>query len=138
MPHIKNILAQAGSSPSAEKNVVRLPVRKTAGPNLADVDKQSELERSMNMAAGNVNEDIRTSDIEYRSWVKNNTPVILRMFKNRFPNVNETFKDDQIVDQIHDNLIYLYRLEELTTKIMNDFLDVMYYNLEETNSRIID
>lgn len=124
MPHVKNILAQPGSAePTPTNNVVRLKPQQRGGPDLSAFANDDN-----NVA---VNEDIRTSDVEYKNWLKNNTPVVVKMFKRRFPDINDTYNDDQIVDQIQDNLIYLYRLEEVTQKIMNDFLDVIYYNLEE-------
>jgi len=124
MPHVKNILAQPGSAQPRTDNVVRLKPQQRGGPDLSAFANDD----NNNVA---VNEDIRTSDVEYKNWLKNNTPVVVKMFKRRFPNINNTYNDDQIVDQIQDNLIYLYRLEEVTQKIMNDFLDVIYYNLEE-------
>jgi hypothetical protein len=124
MPHVKNILAQPGSAEPTTNNVVRLKPQQRGGPDLSAFANDD----NNNVA---VNEDIRTSDVEYKNWLKNNTPVVVKMFKRRFPNINNTYNDDQIVDQIQDNLIYLYRLEEVTQKIMNDFLDVIYYNLEE-------
>jgi hypothetical protein len=123
MPHVKNILAQPSSAQPRTDNVVRLNPQRLGGPDLSTFADDEK-----NVA---VNEDIRTSDVEYKNWLKNNTPIVVKMFKKRFPNINTTYNDDQIVDQIQDNLIYLYRLEEVSQKIMNDFLDVIYYNLEE-------
>jgi len=123
MPHVKNILAQPSSAQPRTDNVVRLNPQRLGGPDLSTFADDEK-----NVA---VNEDIRTSDVEYKNWIKNNTPIVVKMFKRRFPNINTTYNDDQIVDQIQDNLIYLYRLEEVSQKIMNDLLDVIYYNLEE-------
>lgn len=130
-PHIKDLIARLGTiQGQPAPRMAQSTLAAQGAPSLADYEKQDELERSYSMAT-NVNEDIRMDDPNYKKWLRLNVPVALRLLYKKFPHLAKTYSEDQIIDQITDNMIYLYSLPEITPKIMNDFLELISMNLEE-------
>lgn len=138
MPKIKQQLVAQGQAPQTQQQAQAtdtsnvLPFR--AGPKgLDQLDAQDEREHSLAMHAGLAEslEKFKTVNPNYYEWGTKYTPVILRMFYNRFPESKDEYAEEQIVDQIHDMMPFLWDEETVTKKKMDNFLDVVAHQLRK-------
>lgn len=100
----------------------------------SDIEKELEKERHMANVSKNIKnpivpvelkEDVRpartTGNPEYDEWLKNNLPILLKLFKNKFKEQLElkdpTYGDNQIAYEIEELASWLYNVpEEVLTK----------------------
>jgi chromosome segregation ATPase len=140
--------AMSAASPDAPTKV-KTSAPKRAKKDLTDLEKSSEIQRSYGMAAQSqpklddnpftqqdLTEDLRQyDDPEFLDWATKNMPVILRMFFNRYPELETKHGPEQVQEIVADYLPYLYQYDEIEMTTMNKFLDFIKNKLRAEAGR---
>ena len=141
--------AMGAASPTAAPATKAATAAKRKKKDLTDLEKSSEIQRSYGMTAQNTSkpeddpftqqdltEDLRQyDDPEFLDWATKNMPVILRMFFNRYPELETKYDPEQVKEVIADYLPYLYHYDEINIETMNKFLDFIKNKMRKEGGR---
>lgn len=144
--------AMSAASPEASPATKAATVSKKKKKDLTDLEKSSEVQRSFGMAAQaaqpdkndqkfpfgqqDLTEDLRQyDDPEFLDWATKNMPVIIRMFFNRYSELEVKYEPEQVQEVIADYLPYLYQYDEIDIETMNKFLDFIKNKLRKEAGR---
>ena len=141
--------AMSAASPTAPQATKSATASKRKKKDLTDLEKSSEIQRSYGMTAQNTpntDDDVFTSqdlkedlrqydDPEFLNWATKNMPVILRMFFNRYPELETKYEPEHIKEVIADYLPYLYHYDEIDMGTMNKFLDFIKNKMRKEGGR---
>lgn len=141
--------AMGAASPTAAPATKAATAAKRKKKDLTDLEKSSELQRSYGMTAQSapdvssdpftqqdLTEDLRQyDDPEFLDWANKNMPVIIRMFFNRYPELETRYDPDQVKEVIADYLPYLYQYDEIDIETMNKFLDFIKNKMRKEGGR---
>lgn len=138
----KQAMNAASSSASATAQAASNKRKK----DLTDLEKSSEIQRHYATAAQNapedpfgpqdLKEDLRQyDDPVFLDWATKNMPVIVRMFFNRYPELETKYEPDRVKEVIADYLPYLYQYDEIKIELMNKFLDFIKNKLRLESGR---
>lgn len=139
--------AMSAASPQASANAKTATKRKKK--DLTDLEKSSEMQRHYASAAQtaqqkpeepfgqqDLTEDLRQyDDSEFLDWATKNMPVIIRMFYNRYPELETKYDSEETKEIIADYLPYLYQYDEIEMPLMNKFLDFIKNKLRVESGR---
>jgi chromosome segregation ATPase len=121
--------AMSAASPAAEP-ATKLAIQ--SKKDLQNLEKDSEIQRSYAMAAtptdkfdlDKLDENLKNnSNPEFVEWANKNIPVALRMFFNRYPELESIYALEQVQAVMSEYFPYLYQYDEIDMETMNKFLD---------------